>query len=166
MDGLLARPLFPIAYVTNDIDDGVDVLSQTYGIGEFLRFENSGQGDSGPRLNIALGMDWRDDDRADPICWNAGSTLRYGFRPGEHAIRFHHLGHLYATVTQWHETRAALVAGQVAVMREAVITGMLRFLYADTRPMTVTFTNISCWRPVGRICSIMCPATPPRGLYD
>lgn len=131
---VLSRNTFQVAYVTADLDAAMAQYRSVHGIERFF-IVNTSDYVAEPAVRAAF-------------AWN-GSTMIELVQPleepnpiyvdvlrgSESLAKLHHLGHVCSDEAHWNEVREALANANIPISREGDVPGVMKFLYADFRPI-------------------------------
>ncbi|MCB2059892.1 MAG: VOC family protein [Novosphingobium sp.] len=108
--GMLCKEHSHSAWVTNDLDRALEIFEKRYGVGKFTFLE--GEGPAGGKIKVAF-------------AWAGGQVLEIIMASGpgfefynemlpeeEFAIRFHHLGFIIDSDTDWKQLEQELQDGE------------------------------------------------------
>lgn len=133
--GMIYQPVFQMGYVTEDLDQAIELFSERYTISEFYRtpevtMNAVGAGD----MKVKIGLAWNGPTMIEIICLLGGDDQLYrqvlpdrGF-----AVRFHHIAIRLHSDAEWDAMLAqARKANHKTVLQVQVPS--TRALYLDTR---------------------------------
>ena len=118
--GVLCKEQSHLAYVTNDLDQALAILTARYGLAEFSFLE--GAMPSGGQIRVAFA--WAGGQIYEVICASGpGAGFYNALLPeDEFAIRFHHLGFVVYDAAGWAQLEQEIAAGQWQVVH-STLTG-------------------------------------------
>jgi hypothetical protein len=124
---------FQVAYVTRDIERGIETMRRDHGIEGFIRFDPdievktaSGSG----RIQVKAATAWDGRTQVELIEPVGGLVDLYlPYLPDDHSLRFHHSA---ARVPDWALFREQLVREGWTIALESGLDG-LEFIYVDMR---------------------------------
>lgn len=107
--GMLCKEHSHSAWVTNNLEQAVDVFTRRYGVGEFKFIE----GDLPNGANIRVAFAWAGGQILEIICARGPGYEFYNemLPDGEFAIRFHHLGFIVREDAEWKRLEQELGEG-------------------------------------------------------
>jgi len=128
--GLLHNRHFQLAYVTNDIDQAVDVFRQRFGV-ECFRAKDNDLPDGGC---VGVRSVWIGGVMVE-ICHGRGPsmTLYTDWAPpeGEFVLRFHHFGYLVGSGADWGVLERQVEEGGWKVRSNSDTPGFCRAMYVE-----------------------------------
>ena len=117
--GMLCKEHSHSAWVTNDLDRALEIFEKRYGVGKFTFLE--GEGPAGGKIKVAF-------------AWAGGQVLEIIMASGpgfefynemlpeeEFAIRFHHLGFIIDSDTDWKQLEQELQDGEWRIAHRVVV---------------------------------------------
>jgi hypothetical protein len=134
MQQVLNRNIFQVAYVTTDLDAAIAQYRSLYGIEHFLVIDTAG---ISPNPAIRSGFAWHGSimvqliqpiEEPNPIYVDL-------LRGSESLTKLHHFGHVCSDEAEWNEVCSALDATNVPISHKGDISGVMKYLYADFRPI-------------------------------
>ncbi len=108
--GMLCKEHSHSAWVTNDLDQALEVFTRRYGVGRFSFIE--GPGPEGGHIRVAFA--WAGGQVLEIICATGSGFEFYNemLPNDEFAIRFHHLGFLVEDERGWKQLEGELRDGE------------------------------------------------------
>lgn len=148
MPTFLSKGFFQRAYVTADLDHAIAAFSTTYGVRDFLQMRDIPfAGSTTKKVHIALAYA---GETMIELIQPEGDISLYTCLLPEHGsvVRFHHCGHLLDSEADWNAMEAEIDRQRLPVAAQGD-AGMLRYLYADTRPQFGHFLEFIHCGPEG-----------------
>ena len=128
---------FQLGYVVRDFDSGIAFAGQSFGIEEFKLMRNL----SGNARNVALayasGIMIELIEPRDRVNGIYASAVPAGLD----AMMLHHIGYIVSDEQGWADACHRLDGHDIPVVAQGEVPGVLRFLYADTRPLLGHFVE-------------------------
>lgn len=135
MHQFLNKNIFQLAYVTPDLDEAIAQYRSLYEIDHFFVINNTAEYNSDPAMRAAFA--WHGSimieltqpiEEPNPIYMDV-------LRGSESLTKLHHIGHVCSNEAEWNEVRQALDAAYVPISRDGDVPGVMKFIYADFRPI-------------------------------
>ncbi|UXJ50291.1 VOC family protein [Pseudomonas citronellolis] len=140
---------FQIAYVTNDLDQAMQVLGEQYGIKRYHSMRDI-PFDADTQISIATA--YVGDTMIEIIePKGKGTSLYDTVLPSgtEFVIRHHHMGHLFTAEADWTRVQALLAESGHPVVYRGGYEGVLEAIYVDTRPILGHYLEYIYCTPAG-----------------